>query len=166
MGKRLKLLGLVAGNEALRYRAACPSCDPPRGPRAPLTASNACARPSRETVVSSQMTTSSSRGRMPPLARVELRVGRRNDAGGDPQDGIERVHRIEAPVEAEDVLVQVGLEVLRFDTAVMRAVEPGLQVAEDEVDHRQVLFGVLGVAGHRQNVEGVAVPFAEVAIAV
>src|SRR3954465_603988 len=42
-----------------------------------------------------------------------------------------------APVEAEDVLVQVPLQVLRADGAVMGAEQPALGEGEHEVDRRQ-----------------------------
>ncbi len=44
-------------------------------------------------------------------------------------------HRRVAPVEAKYKLVQIALEILRLN-AVMRSVEPGLEVAKDSVDVR------------------------------
>jgi len=43
-----------------------------------------------------------------------------------------------APVEPEDVLVQVGLQVVRLDASVVRAVDPRLQVREDDTSERGV----------------------------
>ena len=51
----------------------------------------------------------------------------------DPEQRSEGIERVEAPVEAERELVEVGLQVLGAD-AVMDAVEPSLQVAEDEME--------------------------------
>ena len=47
-----------------------------------------------------------------------------------------------AAVEAEDVLVEIGLEMLLADRAVMGAEQPALGEAEDEVDRRQAQHGV------------------------
>lgn len=44
-------------------------------------------------------------------------------------------HRCVAPVEVQYKLVQIALEILRLN-AVMRSVEPGLEVAKDSVDVR------------------------------
>ena len=46
---------------------------------------------------------------------------------------MKRSHRRLAPVEAENKLVQIALEILWLNT-VMRAIEPRLEVAEDPVD--------------------------------
>ena len=58
---------------------------------------------------------------------------------------------MEAPIEAEGELVEVGLEVLGAD-AVMGSVEPGFQVRENEVDNRHELFGDLGIAAFGNGV--------------
>ncbi len=50
--------------------------------------------------------------------------------GRDPQQGLEGRHRRVAPVEAKDQLLQIALEILWLN-AVMRSVEPGLEVAKD-----------------------------------
>ena len=47
-----------------------------------------------------------------------------------------------AAVEAEDVLVEIGLEVLGADRTVVGAEQPALGEAEDEVDGRQAQRGV------------------------
>jgi len=69
------------------------------------------------------------------LPSVQLFVGRRDRMRRQPQHRIEGGHRVEAPVEAENVLVEVGLQVLRAHP-VVRPGEPRLQVREDQVDHR------------------------------
>ncbi len=52
---------------------------------------------------------------------------------GQPEQRLERGHRRASSIEAESELVEVGLQVLRID-AVMRAAEPGLEVAEHAMD--------------------------------
>ena len=74
---------------------------------------------------------------MLPLARVEAGVGRRDRPRGQAEQAVEARHRVEPPVEAEDVLVQVGLQMM-LAGAVVRAEQPGLQVREDQVHHRQM----------------------------
>ncbi len=89
---------------------------------------------------------------MSPLARVKLRISRWYGVGGDPQNGMKRRHRIEAAIETKNVLVEVGLQMLWLDTAMMRPLDPSFQVAENEMDHGQVRFGLVGVAAKRQHV--------------
>jgi hypothetical protein len=72
--------------------------------------------------------------------------------GCDPQNGMNRRHRIEATIEAEHVFVEVGLQVLWLDTTMMRALDPSLQIAEDEVNHWQMRFGLVWIAAERQHV--------------
>jgi len=67
-----------------------------------------------------------------PCAGIEVGIGRGPGAARDAEQRAEGVERVETPVEAERELVEVGLEMLRA----VDAVEPGLQVGEDEVDHR------------------------------
>ena len=86
---------------------------------------------------------------------VERVVGRRLRCGSDPEQALEGSEREEPPVEAEREFVQVCLEVLRRD-AVVNAIQPGLQVAEDEVDERQVLLRDVGIAALRNLCEPVA----------
>ena len=78
-------------------------------------------------------------------AGIKVGVGRRLNTARDAEERAERVERVEAPVEAEREFIEVGLEMLRAH-AVVDAVEPGLQIGEDEVDHRHELFGNFGVA--------------------
>ena len=52
-----------------------------------------------------------------------------------------------AAVEAEDVLVEIGRQVLLADRAVVGAEQPALGEAEDQVDGRQAERGVAPGAG-------------------
>ena len=88
-----------------------------------------CAADTVEWIVASRL-----RSWMIALATVECRIGGRHEANGETEYGVERSHRVEAAVEAEDVLVEVCLQMLRLDTAVVRPQEPGLEVREDKVD--------------------------------
>src|SRR5712691_5075602 len=80
-----------------------------------------------------------------PLARVQPVIRGAFAIGPDAEQGTEGVERVEAAVKSERKLVQVGLKVLRADGAVMRSVEPCLQVRKDKVNDRQELFGHLGI---------------------
>ena len=64
---------------------------------------------------------------------------------------MKRGHRIKPAIEPEHVLVEVGLQVFGFDTAMMSSLNPGFQVAENEMDHGQVRLGFVGVAAERQR---------------
>ena len=86
---------------------------------------------------------------------VERVVGRRLHRGSDTEQALERVEREEPPIESERELVQVRLKVLRRD-AVVNAIQPGFQVAEDEVDKRQVLLRDVRIATLRDLREPVA----------
>ena len=79
---------------------------------------------------------------------VERGVGRRLGRGCDAEQALERVEWEEPPVEAKRELVEVRLKMLRRD-AMVNAIEPGLQVAEDKVDERQVLLRNVGIAALR-----------------
>src|ERR1035437_6266495 len=83
--------------------------------------------------------------RMRPISRIKLGIGRGDCIAGDPEQGAEGIERIEPPVEAEGEFVEVGLQVLRAN-AVMNATQPSLQIGEDEMDDRQILFGSLRIA--------------------
>ncbi len=91
------------------------------------------------------------------LPSVQLLVGRRDRARRQPEHRVERGHWVEAPIEAENVLVEVGLQVLRAHPMV-RSREPRLQVREDQVDHRQVRVGPCRISPQYDLV----VPVAEV----
>jgi hypothetical protein len=84
--------------------------------------------------------------RMLPLAAVEPVIGRAFAVRPDAQERAKGVERVEAAVKAEGELVEVGLQVLGADRAMVRAAEPSLQVAENQVDDGQELFGYGRVA--------------------
>jgi hypothetical protein len=88
--------------------------------------------------------------RVRPLPRIKLRVSRRNGAGRNPENGVKRRHRIKPTIETEHVFVEVCLQVFGLDTAMMRAFDPCFQVAENEMDHRQVRLSFVGVSAERQ----------------
>src|SRR5271168_2311592 len=94
--------------------------------------------------------------RVSPFTRIKLRVSRRNRAGGNPQNGVKRRHRIKATIETEHVFVEVGLQVLRLDTAMMRPLDPSFHVAENEMDHGQVSLRLVRIAAERQRLMGVS----------
>ena len=77
---------------------------------------------------------------MLPLARVEAVIGRAFAVRADAQERAESVERVEAPVKAERELIQVGLQVLVADRAVVRPGQPSLQIRENKVDDGQVFF--------------------------
>src|SRR5579862_406189 len=89
---------------------------------------------------------------MLPLAAVEPVIGRGFAVCADAQEAAEGVERIEAAVKAKRELVEVGLQVLRLDAAVMRALQPSFEIAENQVDDGQVFFGDLRIAAlsHRK----------------
>jgi hypothetical protein len=88
---------------------------------------------------------------MHPFPRVKLRVSRRNRVDGDPKNGVKRRHRIEPTIEPEHVFVEIGLKMLGLYTAMMRSLNPSLQIAENEMDHGQMRLGFVGVAAERQR---------------
>ena len=98
-----------------------------------------------------------------PVAGVKFGIGRRLDPSCDSEQRSEGIERVETSIEAEGELVEVGLQVLGADT-VMGAVEPGFQVAEDEVDHGHELFGDLGITAFGNGVMVIA-ELSEAAIA-
>src|SRR5208282_1682270 len=91
-----------------------------------------------------RLTQTPARCRVRPHAGIKVGIGRRLNTARDAEQRAERVERVETPVEAERELIEVGLQMLRAH-AVVNAVEPGLQIGEDEVDHRHELFGNFGV---------------------
>src|SRR5271157_3299048 len=98
------------------------------------------------------MTTNTSLRRMSPLPRVKLRVSRRNGMGGNPKNRVKRSHRIEPAIEPEHVFVEVRLQMFWLDTPMMSTLKPGLQVAENKVDHGQVSLSFFRIAPKRQHV--------------
>ena len=79
---------------------------------------------------------------------VERIVGRRLRCSSASEQAPESVERIESSVEAERELVQVRLKVLGRDS-VVNAIQPGLQIPEDQVDEWQVLLGDVGIPALR-----------------
>src|SRR5208283_3850439 len=92
-----------------------------------------------------RLTQTPARCRVGPRAGIKVGIGRCFNAACDAEQRAERVERVETPVEAERELIEVGLQMLGAH-AVVDAVEPGLQIGENEVDHRHELFGDFGVA--------------------
>lgn len=80
-----------------------------------------------------------------PLAAVQPVIGRAFAVGPDAEQRAERIEGVEAPVKAERELVEVRLQVLMADRAVVCPGQPSLQVAENQVDDGQVFFGNLGI---------------------
>ena len=74
-----------------------------------------------------------------PVARIQPLVGRRCSVAADAEQRPEGVERIEAPVEPERKFVEIGLKMLRRD-AVMAALKPTFEVAENQVDDREKFF--------------------------
>jgi hypothetical protein len=85
--------------------------------------------------------------RMLPSSLVNPGIGRAFAVGPDAEQRAERIERVEPPVEAEGELIEVGLQVLRFDAAMMRPLQPRLEVRKNEVDDGQVFLGDLGITG-------------------
>src|ERR1700720_4170481 len=110
-----------------------------------------CVNPLKRIEVCSLRITNISSLRIQPLCRVnpfpgiKLRVSRRNSPRRNSQNGVEGIHRIEATVETKYEFIEVGLQMTRFDTPVVSAIDPCLQVGEHKMDHRQVLFRLLRV---------------------
>jgi hypothetical protein len=94
--------------------------------------------------------------RMHPFPGIELRVSWRNGPRRNPQNGVEGIHRIEPAIEAKYELIEVGLQMTRFDPAMMRAVDPRLQIGKDKMDHWQVLFSLLWVTPEGKRIVLVA----------
>src|SRR3990167_5763484 len=80
-----------------------------------------------------------------PLARIKTGIGRAFAIRADAQQRAEGVEGVKAAIEAENELIQVGLQVLRLDAPVMRAAKPRLQIRENKVDDGQELFGHLRI---------------------
>ena len=96
--------------------------------------------------------------RVCPLPGVKLRVSRRNGPRRNSQNGVEGIHRIETTVEAEHEFIEVGLQMTRFDPAMVGAIDPRLQIGKDKMDHWQVLFRLLWVAAERENIVLITYP--------
>lgn len=84
--------------------------------------------------------------RMFPGSVINPVVSRAFAVRPDAEQRAERVERIEPTVKAERELVQIGLQVLGADAAMMRALQPSLQIRENKVDDGEIFFGHRGVA--------------------
>jgi len=98
-----------------------------------------------------------------PLARVERVVCRSDNGAGDSEERSKGAQWGKAPVEPENVLVEVSLEVLTTD-AVVNASDPGFQIGEHQMDHWKVQIHLVGLASDRFGVMLVARPFEIVAL--
>jgi hypothetical protein len=76
--------------------------------------------------------------------------------GGNPENGVKRRHRVEPTIETEHVFVEIGLQVFGLNTTMMRSPDPNFQVAENEMDHRQMRLGLVGVAAERKRLMAVS----------
>ena len=75
-------------------------------------------------------------------ARLDFSVGRGRQLGSDPKQGLESSHGRPPAVESEHELVEIGLQ-LALGDAPIRALEPGLQVADHAVGARQDFEAIL-----------------------
>ncbi len=82
---------------------------------------------------------------MLPLMVIQPIISRRLRCPANPKQRPEGVERVEAAIEPERELIEVGLKVLRRD-AVMNALQPAFQVAENQMNDRQVIFRHLRVS--------------------
>ena len=64
--------------------------------------------------------------RMLPVARIKLVVSCGSRAGRNPQNRVERGHGVEAPIEPENILVQISLQMVMSDGPMMGAQNPRL----------------------------------------
>ena len=76
---------------------------------------------------------------MLPVTVIKLLVSRRLSFHCQAEQRPEGVEGVEPSVEPKRELVEVGLQMLSTD-AVVRAVEPRLEIREDEVNDRQVVL--------------------------
>ena len=84
--------------------------------------------------------------RVLPSSLINPGIGRAFAVGSDTEQRAEGVEGVEAPVKPERELIQVGLQVLRLDAPMMRALQPSLEVRKHEVDNREVFFRHLGIS--------------------
>jgi hypothetical protein len=71
--------------------------------------------------------------------------------GCNPENGVKRRHWVEPTIETEHVFIEIGLQVFGLDPAMMRPLDPSFQIAENEMDHGQVRFGLVRVTAERQG---------------
>ena len=87
-----------------------------------------------------------------PSSLVNPVIGRAFAVRPDAEQRAECIERIEPAIKAERELIEIGLQVLRLDAAMVRPLKPRLQVRKNEVDNRQIFFRDLGIISldHRQ----------------
>src|SRR5437660_12544007 len=88
--------------------------------------------------------TTSHRG-MFPLAGVQPIVCGAFPVRPDAKQRAEGVEWVKPPVKSECELVEVGLQVLRADRAVMRSGKPSLQIRENKVNDGEKFLSHLGL---------------------
>jgi len=96
-------------------------------------------------------------GRVRPFAGIEFGERRRLRTASNAEQRAEGVERVEAAIESKRELVEIGLQMLGTDV-VVDAVEPGLQIAENQMDHRQEILRHFGVAALGDGVMIVSAP--------
>src|ERR1700686_3549742 len=82
-----------------------------------------------------------------PLPGIEPVIGRAFPVRPNAKQRAKGIEGIEPAVKAESELVEIGLQMLVADRAVMRAGQPRLQIAENQVDDWQVFFCDIRPAG-------------------
>ena len=75
---------------------------------------------------------------------------------GNPENRVKRGHWIEPAIEAEYIFIEVGLQMFWLDTPMMGSLDPRFQVAENEVDHRQVSLGLIRVTAKFQRLMAIS----------
>ena len=78
--------------------------------------------------------------RMLPRSFVQPVIGRAFAVRPDAEQRAECIEGVEAAIEPERELVEVGLQVLRLDAPVVRPLQPRLEVRKDKVNDGQVFF--------------------------
>ena len=91
---------------------------------------------------------------MGPAALVDPGIGRPGGLRSNSQHRVKRGRRPEPTIKPEDKFVEVSLKVLGADS-MMGAEEPCIQVAKDNVDHREVRIGHGVVTTHSDTLMGI-----------
>ena|SRR5580692_11156437 len=89
---------------------------------------------------------------MLPLAAAKSLVDRGFAIRAYTEQRAESAERVEAAVKAERKLVQKDLQMLEIDAPMVGPLQPSFQVAENQVDDRQIFSGHLQITAfnHRQ----------------
>src|ERR1700730_7737361 len=87
-----------------------------------------------------------------PFARIQPAIGGTFAIRSDAEQRAEGVEWVEATIKAEGELVEIGLQMLRADRAMVCSGEPCLEVRKDKMDNWEKFFSDFGVAicGDRQ----------------